>query len=267
MTLDPRCVTYEKKGHVAYITLNRPNSLNAMNLQTHEELAGIWDDFESDDSIWLGVLTGAGQRAFSVGQDLKELVKRTESGEQASSFGSQGRPGWPRLTERFALSKPIIARVNGYALGGGFELAMACDIIIAAEHATFALPEATLGLVAGAGGLFRLQRQIPSKIAMGYLMTGRHMSASRAYELGLVNEVCGADQLDACVDGWVNDMLRCAPLALRAIKEVSARSATLDLKTAFATDYEWETRRRHSADCQEGPRAFVEKRPPNWQGK
>src|SRR4029077_14404557 len=119
----------------------------------------------------------------------KELSKRIRDGVPPSSFGSRGAPGWPRLTERFSMSKPLIARVNGYALGGGFELALACDIIVAADHATFALPEAGLGLIAGAGGVFRLTRQIPFKIAMGYLMTGRRMSAARGLELGLINEV------------------------------------------------------------------------------
>lgn len=129
----------------------------------------MWDDFERDDDVWVAVLTGCGDRSFSVGQDLKELVARTESGAPATSFGSRGRPGWPRLTERFALTKPVVARVNGFALGGGFELALACDIIVAAAHATFALPEARLGLMAGAGGVFRLTRQMPFKSAMGYL--------------------------------------------------------------------------------------------------
>lgn len=259
-------VRYEKNGHVANITLDRPHALNALDLRTHAELAAIWSDFERDDNLWLGVLTGSGERAFSVGQDLKELVKRTEEGAAPSSFGSAGGSGFPRLTERFSLSKPLIARVNGYALGGGFELALACDIIVAAEHAEFALPEAKLGLIAGAGGVFRLTRQLPSKTAMGYLMTGRRMSAARAYQLGLVNEVAPMAELDACVDGWVEDLLRCAPLSLRAIKEVAQKSATMPLEQAFHSHYEWEDKRRASADCLEGPRAFVERRPPDWKG-
>jgi dehydration protein DpgD len=257
-------VRYEKRGHVAYVTLDRPAVLNAMDLRMHEELAEIWDDFEKDDHLWAAVLTGSGTRAFSVGQDLKELVQRVDDGEPASSFGSQGKPGWPRLTERFALSKPIVARVNGYALGGGFELALACDIIVAADHAQFALPEAGLGLIAGAGGVFRLARQLPFKTAMGYLLTGRRFTASRAFELGLVNEVVPAEDLDASVDGWVRDILKCAPLAVRAVKEAATKSVTLPLDEAFSASYEWEERRRHSTDALEGPRAFVEKRSPEW---
>jgi dehydration protein DpgD len=261
-------VRCEKRGRVAYITLQRPASLNALDLATHRGLAQIWDDFENDAAIWVGVLTGAGDRSFSVGQDLKELAARIGSGAaQPSTFGSRGGAGWPRLTERFELSKPIIARVNGYALGGGLELALACDIIVAAEHATFALPEARLGLIAGAGGVFRLTRQIPFKIALGYLMTGRQMSAARAFQLGLVNEVAPMSELDAAVDRWVTDILRCAPLSIRAIKEAALKAATLPLDQAFTAEYRWEERRMRSRDAQEGPRAFVEKREAIWSAE
>ena len=162
------------------------------------------------------------------------------------------------------MSKPIIARVNGFAFGGGFELALACDIIIAAEHASFALPEAKLGLIPGAGGLFRLARQVPFKIAMGYLMTGHRMSAMRAYELGLVNEVVPAIELDVCVERWVEDILHCAPLSVRALKQVGLASMHLSLQDAFAARYEAEEIRYNSEDCREGPLAFIQKRTPNW---
>lgn len=146
-------IRYEKRDRVAHVTLDRPERRNAMDLRMHEELAYVWDDFEADDDLWLAVLTGAGDRAFSAGQDLRELAARIEDGTAApSTFGSRGKPGWPRLTERFQLAKPVIARVNGHAFGGGFELALACDVIVAADTATFALPEAKLGLIAGAGG-------------------------------------------------------------------------------------------------------------------
>lgn len=261
-------VRYEKRGHAAWVTLDRPDVLNAMDLAMHEELAGIWDDFEADDDLWVAVLTGAGDRAFSVGQDLKELAARDAAGTaRPSTFGSRGKPGWPRLTERFSLAKPVIARVNGYALGGGFELALACDLIIAAEHAVFGLPEARLGLVPGAGGVFRLTRQLPYRTAMGLLITGRRLSAPQALEYGLVNDVVSAERLDECVDAWVADVLSCAPLSVRAVKEAAQTSAALPLERAFATRYVWEERRMHSADAVEGPRAFAEKRPPRWQAR
>jgi crotonobetainyl-CoA hydratase/dehydration protein DpgD len=252
---------------VAYITLNRPEALNALDMHMHEELKDVWDDFEQDSNIRVGVLTGTGNRAFCVGQDLKELVKATGLGALPSSFGSFDKPGWPRLTERFRMSKPIIARVNGYAFGGGFELALACDIIIAAENSSFSLPEAKLGLIPGAGGLFRLTRHIPMKVAMGHLMTGRPISAKRAYELGLVNEVVSSKELDTCVEGWITDILSCAPLSVQAIKQVVMDSAHLSLAEAFSASYEAEHRRRESDDCLEGPRAFVENRHPTWLGR
>jgi dehydration protein DpgD len=260
-------VQYVKKNRVALVTLNRPEARNAMDLVMHEELARVWDDFERDDDLWVAVLTGAGDRAFCAGQDLKELAARIEAGTAGTAtFGSRGKPGWPRLTERFGLSKPVIARVNGHAYGGGFELVLACDIVIAADHASFALPEAKLGLIAGAGGVFRLTRQAPFRVALGHLLTGRPLTAGRAYELGLVNEVVAADRIDECVERWVQDILRCAPLSVRAIKEAAAASATLPLAQAFVTRYEWEERRMASADAVEGPLAFVAKRDPVWTG-
>lgn len=260
-------VRYTKDGHVAYVTLDRPEVLNAMNLRMHEELAQVWDDVERDDDVRVAVLTGAGDRAFSVGQDITELVARTERGEPPTSFGSVGLPGWPRITQRFEFAKPLIAQVNGYAVGGGCELALACDVVIAAEHATFALPEARLGLIPGAGGAFRLTRQIPYRVAMGHLLTGRDMTAGRAYELGLVNQVVPADELSKCTDEWVGDLLRCSPLSVRAIKNAAAASAHLPLEEAFRTRYAEEERRLTGADTLEGPRAFIEKRAPRWSGR
>jgi enoyl-CoA hydratase/carnithine racemase len=260
---EPR-ILYEKDDRVARITINRPEVLNVLDGRTHEELRDAWDDFERDRNLWVGVLTGAGERTFSAGQDLKERARMVENGAPPTTFGAGNGPGAPRLTERFLMTKPLIARVNGYALGGGFELALACDIIVAAEHATFALTEARLGLVPGAGGFFRLMRQIPLKSAMGYALTGRPMSAARAFQLGLVNEVVPYEELDACVESWVRDILRCSPTAVRVLKEVAAKSAHLSLADTFTTEYEWEKRRLRSNDHVEGVRAFLEKREPEW---
>lgn len=259
---------YEKKDHIAYVTLDRPARLNAMDSRMHAELGEIWDDFEADDTIWLGILSGNGDRAFSVGQDLHELAELTAAGTVTpSTFGGRGRPGWPRLTDRCRMSKPLIAKVRGYAYGGGFELALACDLIIASEDAQFALPEAKLGLVAGAGGVFRLTRQIPFRIALGHLMTGRPISAARAVELGLVNDVVPADELDACVESWAADVLACAPLAVRSVKEAAWRSVGLTIEEAFGTRFAAEEARMASRDAREGPEAFVAGRPPRWAGR
>ncbi|QKV97320.1 enoyl-CoA hydratase/isomerase family protein [Streptomyces sp. NA02950] len=257
---------YEKKDGVAHVTLDRPEVLNAMDLRMHEELAAVWDDVEADDEVRVAVLTGAGERAFSVGQDLKERARLTAEGAAATTFGSRGQPGWPRLTERFTLSTPVLARVNGYALGGGFELVLACDLVIAAHDAVFALPEARLGLVPGAGGAFRLARQLPLKTAMGYLLTGNRMDAATALGFGLVNEVADREELDDRVAAWTADLVRSAPLSVRAIKESVMRSLDRPLEEAFSTRYAWEERRMHSRDAAEGPRAFAEGRDPVWTG-
>ncbi|MDX6313764.1 MAG: dehydration protein DpgD, partial [Streptomyces sp.] len=256
----------QKKDHVAYVTLDRPEVLNAMDLRMYEELAEIWDDVEADDRVRVAVLTGAGHRAFSVGQDLKERARLDQEGTPLRTFGSRGQPGWPRLTGRFTLSKPVVARVHGYALGGGFELALACDLIIASDQAVFGLPEVKLGLIPGAGGAFRIVRQLPQKIAMGYLLTGRRMDAATALRFGLVNEVVAADRLDAAVEDWTDDLVRSAPLSVRALKEAALKSVDLPLAEAFTAEYVWEERRRRSSDAVEGAQAFAEKRDPVWSG-
>lgn len=260
-------VRYDKKDHVAYVTMDRPGVLNAMDLRMHEELAAVWDDIEADDDVRVTVLTGAGDRSFSVGQDLLERAKLNRLGSPPSTFGSRGQPGWPRLTERFSFSKPVIARVNGYALGGGFELALACDVIVASSQAVFALPEAQLGLVPGAGGAFRLARQLPLKVAMGYLLTGRRISADLALHLGLVNEVAPPEHLDQCVSEWTDDLIRSAPLAVQAIKEAVMRSLDMSLEEAFRVKFPREQQRMYSHDAIEGVNAFAEKRKPNWRGR
>ena len=260
-------VGYDKRGPVAHVTIDRPAVLNALDTRTHEELRHVWTDFEADDELRVAVLTGAGDRAFSVGQDLKEYARRLEAGAEPNTFGSRGQPGHPRLTDRFDLTKPVIARVRGYALGGGFELALACDVIVAAEGSTFGLPEARLGLVAGAGGVFRLTRQLPYRLAMGHLLTGRHISAETALRHGLVNEVVPGPALDDAVTSWTDDIVRCAPLSVRAIKEAALRSAGGTVEQAFGLRYPWEERRVRSQDAREGPQAFLEGRPPRWQGR
>ncbi|WP_249645473.1 enoyl-CoA-hydratase DpgD [Nocardia sputi] len=258
--MDFQTISYRKTSRVAHITMRRPEVLNAMNSKMHEELSVVWNDFEADPETRVAVLSGTGDRAFSVGQDLKESGANTPT-----TFGSYGKPGWPRLTERFELSKPIIAKVRGYALGGGFELALACDIIVASTDAVFGLPEATLGLVPGAGGVFRLSRQLPWHTAMGLLMSGRSLAAPRAFGLGLINDVVPPDELDACVAGWIADIVRCSPLSVRAIKEAATRAEGRPLEAAFATRYRWEERRAASQDPIEGRLAFREKREPRWQ--
>ncbi|MCB1739792.1 MAG: enoyl-CoA hydratase/isomerase family protein [Gammaproteobacteria bacterium] len=258
---------FEVRDHVAWITLNRPAAMNALNPELRWSLSQHFDEVERNEDIWLAVLTGAGERAFCAGADLKHRARERDADEAQRAEWRRLADETSSLAARWHFPKPVIARVNGFALGGGLELALACDIIIAVEHAELGLPEPRRGLIAGSAGVHRLPRQIGLKAAMGYLLTGRHMSAQRAYELGLVNEVVTAAELDRCVQGWVDDILRCAPLAVRATKEAAMRGLDLPLAQAYYTEYQWERRRRLSEDAREGPRAFAEKRPPRWTGR
>jgi crotonobetainyl-CoA hydratase/dehydration protein DpgD len=257
---------FEVRDNVAYVTIDRPEARNALGPYVSHELSQHWDRIEADDAIWIAVITGAGDLAFSAGADLKFRGQGIDDAERAR-LAEMRRTTRP-LHTRWYYSKPVIARVNGFAMGAGLETALACDIIVAADHAEIGLPEPRRGLIAGAGGVHRLPRQIPLKTAMGYMLTGRHMPIARAYELGLVNEVVPLAELDAAVERWVADIKRCSPLAIRATKEAAMKGLDAPtLEAAFRGNYEWENRRRESEDAREGPRAFAEKRAPRWQGR
>jgi enoyl-CoA hydratase/carnithine racemase len=258
---------YEKKDHVAYITITRPEVMNALHAHASREMGEVFDDFAADDDSWVAVLTGEGEKAFSAGNDLKYTAEMSRTPREQRPDLSMPAGGFGGITNRFDLFKPVIARVNGFALGGGLEMALACDIIVAADHAEVGLPEPRRGLIAGALGVHRLPRHLPLKQAMGYLLTGRHIPAQRAYEIGLVNEVVPLAKLDDAVAAWVADIVRCAPLSVRATKEAAMRGLLMPLPEAANARYEWEMARRQSADSVEGPRAFAEKRAPNWTGK
>jgi len=253
--------TYEKQGRLAIVTLNRPERLNALHPPAHFELHEIWNEFERDPEVWIGVLTGAGDKAFSAGNDLKYTAEHGRSPVRSAESGFGG------IVNRTGCWKPIIAAVNGYALGGGFEMAMACDIIIAAEHARLGLPEIRVGLMAGAGGVHRLPRMIPQKIAMGYMLTGRHMTAQEAHHWGIVNEVVPLPALMPTVLKWANEILEGAPLSVRASKQAALQGLGYPLDIALHLSYSETIRMQHSADTVEGPRAFAEKRTPNWQAR
>jgi enoyl-CoA hydratase/carnithine racemase len=255
--------TYEKRGRIAYVTLNRPEVLNALHARANHELAGIWDDFAADEDVWVAILTGAGDRAFSAGNDLKA----TASGSGRLPEGvTPRRGGFGGITDRWDLFKPVIAAVNGWAMGGGCEIALACDIIVASERARFALPEPRVGLFAGAGGIHRLPRQLPQKIAMGMMLTAKEIDAETAHRHGLVNEVVPHDQLMTAAERWANEILECAPLSVRGTKEGAMTGLDLPLKHAIHGNYYWLQRHNASPDRVEGPLAFSEKRKPNWSG-
>ena len=254
-------------GQVATVTINRPERMNAMDSVTHLALSETLDALADAEDIRVVVLTGAGDKAFSAGRDLKELAGSDRRSPDEQGVIDERWRRVTRLTDRFDYPKPLIARVQGLALGGGFELAMACDIIIASDTASFALPEPRRGLIPFAGGVHRLPRQIPLKTAMGHLMTGRPISAARGWELGLVNEVVPSLLLDETVAIWAQDLIACAPLALRSIKQCVAQGLGRPLADAMSATYPAEDSRVASEDAREGPRSFAEKRLPVWRGR
>jgi enoyl-CoA hydratase/carnithine racemase len=259
-------IRFDVAGHVATLTINRPQAYNAMGSQAHLQLSQALDAIQEDDNIRVVVLTGEGEKAFSAGRDLKELAAVAQMPEAERQVIEQRWQRLTRLTSRFDFHKPIIARVNGMALGGGFELALACDIIVAADHAVFALPEPRRGLIAMAGGVHRLPRQMPLKLAMGMLLTGRNLSAAQALAQGIVNQVVPLAELDQAVAQWVGDILECAPLSVQATKQMAMDGLAMPLETALNASYPLEALRQHSQDTVEGPKAFAEKRKPVWSG-
>lgn len=250
-----------REGQLTIITIERPEVMNSLHPPGNAELAKAFDDFVADPDQWVAIITGSGDRAFSAGNDLKY---------QASGGDMSGQPtaGFAGLTSRYDNSKPVIAAVNGVAMGGGFEIALACDLIVASENAIFALPEPRVGLAALAGGIHRLPREIGMKQAMGMLLTGRRVSAEEGKQLGFVNEVVAAGQALEGAKAWANQILECAPLSVRGSKEAAMAGMDADsLESAIRGRYDQIQAMYKSADFVEGPLAFAEKRAPDWKGK
>jgi crotonobetainyl-CoA hydratase len=260
--VDP--VRTEALDGVLVVTLDRP-SANAIDVPTSHALHDAFTRLERDPDLRVGVLTGAGDRFFSAGWDLKAAA----AGEAVDA--DHGPGGFAGLTELFDRTKPVIAAVNGLALGGGFELALAADLMVLAEHAQLGLPEVRVGLVADAGGLLRLPRRLPDAIARELLLTGRRMTAAEAGRWGLANRIVDAAVLMDTALALAAEIQAGAPLAVAAVQEILAATSGLDVRDGFARlragDLTSYARMQRSEDAVEGPRAFAEKRPPQWQGR
>ena len=255
-----RFCTVEDEGRLRIVTINRPEVLNALHSEAHWEFDRVWNEFAADPELWVGIITGAGERAFSAGNDLKV--------QAAGRRGPRPATGFAGLSHRFDLDKPLIAAVNGIAMGGGFEIALACDIVVAAENAVFALPEPRVGLIAGAGGVHRLPRMIPQKQALGMILTGRRVPAAEGKTLGFVNEVVPVGQALEGAKRWAALILECSPMAVRASKQAVYRGLdAADLAAALETVYPAQQANIASQDYIEGPRAFAEKRKPDWRNR
>jgi enoyl-CoA hydratase/carnithine racemase len=257
----PEFCKIDREGRILTVTINRPDVMNALHPPANLELAQAFDDFVADPELWVAIITGAGGRAFSAGNDLKFQASEGGAAVRAPASGFGG------LTGRFDNAKPVIAAVNGVAMGGGFEIALACDLIIASENAVFALPEPRVGLAALAGGVHRLPRQIGLKRAMGMLLTGRRVSAAEGLELGFVNEVVPEGEAPRAARRWADQILECAPLSVRGSKQAAMDGlGQSSLEEAMAGHYPLLGEMVRSEDFIEGPRAFAQKRTPDWKG-
>lgn len=249
---------------VLVVTLDRPPA-NAVDVATSHALHAAFARLDGDRSLRVGIVTGGGDRFFSAGWDLKAAA----AGEAVDA--DHGPGGFAGLTEYFSLRKPVVAAVNGLALGGGFELALAADLVVAADHAEMALPETRLGIVPDSGGVLRLPRLLPAAVAMELLLTGRRLPAAEALRWGLVNDVVPrGDLLDRAL-GLARTVCESAPLAVAAVKEIRAATESLPIEEGYARlrrdDLPVYRAMLRSQDAEEGPRAFAERRAPRWKGE
>ena len=255
---------YEKRGRIAYLTINRPEARNAMNREVWDGLIKAWVDVRDNPDVWVAIVTGAGDKAFSSGQDLKEVA-------EWMAIPEAKRPAMPlpeiNPMRGMQVWKPVIAAVNGLCIGGGLELALACDIRIAADTARLGLAEVKQGVIPGNSGSQKLPRLIPFAKALELLMTGDLVDAAEACRLGLVNKVVPFNQLMPESEALAGRICENGPLAVRAVKELAYRGMEMSLADGLKLEVEIGARLSRSEDAREGPRAFAEKRKPVWKGK
>ena len=256
---DDTRILYEKRNRIAYVTLNRPEAMNAIDPDMSVRLLEIFTDFRDSDDAWVAIFTGTGDRAFCTGADLKAMGAKSSPKAYGVAFGG--------ITRGFKTWKPIITAVNGYALGGGLELALFSDIRICSENAQFGLPEVRWAIMPNAGDTTRLPRAIPQAIAMKLILTGGRLSAKEALQYGLVSDVVPRDQLIAKAEEIANAILANGPLAVRAVKEAVLRGLDMPVDDALEFSYYLGRFIGTSEDSKEGPKAFAEKRTPNFQAR
>ncbi len=254
-------VLYSADGHVATVTLNRPAVLNAINPDLWMGLDDAMEQARDDSTVRVIVLRGAGDKAFCAGADLKWRAENAERLRDEPTRDNRARFVMPD----FELWKPVVAAVHGYCLGGGFEIAMACDLIVASEDAQFGYPEPHRGLVADGTAIHRLVQQLPNKQAMDLLLTGRKCSAQEAHRLGFVNRVVRKPDLPMAVGELVTELLESSPQALKATKEMARKGADMSLRKAFKNEFPEFLKLKESPDFSEGAKAFSEGREPDWE--
>jgi E-phenylitaconyl-CoA hydratase len=254
-------IDYKKEGKIAIFTLNRPEALNSIDPESLKELSRALTDFKTDDELMVGIITGTGDRAFSVGADIKTMLPEIKK--------TRGQPsaGPPTIMRGLDLWKPLVAAINGACLGGGLEIALACDLRIASENATFGLPEVTLGLIPGWGGTQRLPRVIPFAKAAELLLTGRPINAQEAYRIGLVNKVVPLPELMPLARQMAEMLCRPAPLAVRAAKQAMIQGTSLSLEGGLKLEKTLTDFLVTTEDFDEGCKAFAEKRKPVFKAK
>lgn len=255
-------IIYEKKGRIAVITINRPERMNAIDPQTSEELRNAWSDFRDDNEVWVAILTGAGERAFSAGLDLRATAEAFAAGgapQFAVPFGG--------ITRGIEIFKPMIAAINGHCLAGGLEMALCCDIRIAAENATFGLPEVTRAIIPGAGGTQRLPRAIGLAKALELIITGARIDAQAALRYGLVSQVLPLPELMPKAMELADLICQNGPLAVRVAKEAACRGYNVTLEEGLALEARLSGEIWLTEDSREGPTAFSQRRKPEYKGR